>query len=106
MKNTFINNYRRKSRANKFMTTVDNLLAVRPAKDYKSNNVEMDLYVKEISEKVDNLKDQYKIPFNQFNDGYRYQEIAEELNIPVGTVKSRIFLARQELMKDLKPYSK
>jgi RNA polymerase sigma-70 factor (ECF subfamily) len=29
--------------------------------------------------------------------GYKYHEIAEQLNLPLGTVKSRIFFARKEL---------
>ena len=29
--------------------------------------------------------------------GYKYQEIAEHLDLPLGTVKSRIFFARKEL---------
>jgi RNA polymerase sigma-70 factor (ECF subfamily) len=29
--------------------------------------------------------------------GYQYQDIAEQLSLPLGTVKSRIFFARKEL---------
>jgi RNA polymerase sigma-70 factor (ECF subfamily) len=29
--------------------------------------------------------------------GYKYQEIADDLELPLGTVKSRIFFARKEL---------
>ncbi|MEL7021133.1 MAG: sigma factor-like helix-turn-helix DNA-binding protein, partial [Bacteroidota bacterium] len=29
--------------------------------------------------------------------GYKYQEIADNLQLPLGTVKSRIFFARKEL---------
>jgi RNA polymerase sigma-70 factor (ECF subfamily) len=29
--------------------------------------------------------------------GYKYQEIADKLELPLGTVKSRIFFARKEL---------
>jgi RNA polymerase sigma-70 factor (ECF subfamily) len=34
-------------------------------------------------------------------EGYKYQEIADEMNIPIGTVKSRIFIARKMLNKKL-----
>lgn len=37
-----------------------------------------------------------------FVSGYKYNEIAETLGIPLGTVKSRIFFARQELQKKLR----
>jgi RNA polymerase sigma-70 factor (ECF subfamily) len=38
--------------------------------------------------------------------GYKYSEIAEKLNVPLGTVKSRIFFARRELQKELKELSR
>lgn len=37
-----------------------------------------------------------------FVAGYKYNEIADTLGIPLGTVKSRIFFARQELQKKLR----
>ncbi|HOJ21789.1 MAG TPA: sigma-70 family RNA polymerase sigma factor, partial [Armatimonadota bacterium] len=37
-------------------------------------------------------------------EGMRYEEIAEILNIPLGTVKSRLFNARVELRNRLRPY--
>jgi RNA polymerase sigma-70 factor (ECF subfamily) len=39
-----------------------------------------------------------------FVDGYKYEEIAEELCIPLGTVKSRIHTARIRLQQMLKDY--
>lgn len=102
MKNTFINNYRRNAKAKQIMTVVDDIYSVKPARTYKSNHVEYELDAKQIREDIDSLKDEFKIPFNRYQEGYKYQEISEELNIPIGTVKSRIFLARQEVMKKLK----
>jgi RNA polymerase sigma-70 factor (ECF subfamily) len=37
-------------------------------------------------------------------EGLDYQEIADTLNIPLGTVKSRLFLARGHLQAALTPY--
>ena len=34
--------------------------------------------------------------------GFKYEEIAQELDIPLGTVKSRIFFARKKLQEGLK----
>ncbi len=48
------------------------------------------------------LKDEFKLPFLRYVDGYKYKEISEELDIPIGTVKSRIFIARKELIERLK----
>lgn len=50
---------------------------------------------------VATLPDEYRLPFMRHYEGYKYQEIADELDLPLGTVKSRIFLARQELKKKL-----
>ncbi len=42
------------------------------------------------------------IPFSMHVAGYKYQEIAEKMQLPLGTVKSRIFFARQRLQGCLK----
>jgi len=39
----------------------------------------------------------YSVPYLLFQKGYDYSEIAGELNLPVGTVKSRIFTARVKM---------
>jgi RNA polymerase sigma-70 factor (ECF subfamily) len=60
---------------------------------------------KEILKSIDELEDEYRIPFTMFLDGYKYKEIAEELELPLGTVKSRIFFTRKKLEKSLHEYS-
>lgn len=55
----------------------------------------------EVVKSVETLNDELKKPFTMFLSGYKYNEIAEKLNIPLGTVKSRIFFAKQELQKKL-----
>jgi RNA polymerase sigma-70 factor (ECF subfamily) len=42
------------------------------------------------------------VPFKMYVEGYRYREIADMFNLNIGTVKSRIFLARKVLMNQLK----
>jgi RNA polymerase sigma-70 factor (ECF subfamily) len=59
---------------------------------------------REILKKIEILADEYKIPFTMYFDGYKYKEIADYLDLPIGTVKSRIFLARRQLMTMLKGY--
>jgi RNA polymerase sigma-70 factor (ECF subfamily) len=39
-----------------------------------------------------------------FFEGYKYKEIADRFDLPIGTVKSRIFLARKQLMNELKDF--
>lgn len=57
--------------------------------------------IKEITQAIAALSPSLKEPFSMYVSGYKYHEIAEKLGIPLGTVKSRIFLARQELQKTL-----
>ena len=44
----------------------------------------------------------YRKPFTLFVEGYKYEEIAESMHLPIGTVKSRIFFARQKLMDTIR----
>ena len=50
---------------------------------------------------VSGLDDSIRIPFTMHFEGYKYQEIADDLNLPLGTVKSRIFFARKELKEKI-----
>ena len=104
MKNTFINQYRKMKRANTVITTknnVDVLDFVPAATEYTPESVRA---TKEINKVIDSLDDSTRIPFTMHLKGFKYKEIAEHLNIPIGTVKSRIYFAKQSLMKDLKDY--
>lgn len=104
MKNTFINNYRRNmSIKNTFGTNNNEFhLKFEPDKGYPSP--ESIYNSKEIIKGIDALKDEYKIPFNMFIEGFKYKEIAEELKLPLGTIKSRIFFTRKKLEKSLKEF--
>jgi len=102
MRNTFINTYRRGVKTNIiFKQTEDNenlshkQHAISPDLEYSYN---------EIRNKIDDLQEDFKVPFLMFTEGFKYKEIAEELNIPIGTVKSKIFFARQKLMNVLPEY--
>ena len=105
MKNTFINNYRKTVKQNTTFDSSDNqyLMNSRP-ENY--TNPEMEYSHNEISKKVDQLEDEFRIPFQMHTSGFKYKEIAEELNLKIGTVKSRIFFSRQKLMKTLKDYDR
>jgi RNA polymerase sigma factor (sigma-70 family) len=59
----------------------------------------------DINKAIKNLHPAYSVPFLRYFEGYKYNEIAEELDIPVGTVKTRIHVARRLLKADLKMYS-
>lgn len=59
---------------------------------------------KEINRLIDSFTDDLRIPFSMHLAGYKYQEIADQTGIPLGTIKSRIFFARKKLQTELKDY--
>ncbi len=104
MKNTFINNYRRLSKVN---TTFDNSrdLFYLNLKNSSGLGMPESYYSEmEIEKKIELLDDEFKIPFIMHVNGFKYKEIADELNLKIGTVKSRIFFARKKLMESLPDY--
>lgn len=105
MKNTFINDYRRNIKTrNAFVdSTKDFQLLLSIDKIYPTPD---SIYsTQEIHRNIDALEDEYRIPFTMFLEGYKYKEIAEELDLPLGTLKSRIFFTRKKLEKSLQEYS-
>ncbi len=97
MKNIFINNYRKKVKANTIMDSTDNLYYINSGKNSIANSGESNIMMKEITTMVEELEESIKIPFLMHYQGFKYQEIADHLDLPLGTVKSRIFFARKEL---------
>jgi RNA polymerase sigma-70 factor (ECF subfamily) len=102
MKNTFINNYRKAVKQKTTFDSSDNQYLVNgraydesPESNYSHN---------EITRKVNELDDDFRVPFQMHTSGYKYKEIAEKLNLKIGTVKSRIFFSRQKLMNALPDY--
>lgn len=105
MKNTFINNYRRNIKSKNTFDGTHNDFHLKFSKDKSYPSPESIYSSKEIIKCINSLEDEYKVPFNMFLDGFKYKEIAEDLNLPLGTVKSRIFFTRKKLEKSLKDYA-
>ena len=104
MRNIFINNYRRASRAATVVDTTENLYHLNISQDSGIEAPENSFAAKEIQEAIDSFSDEYRIPFSMHVAGYKYNEIAEKMNLPLGTVKSRIYAARQSLQKRFADY--
>ncbi|MBK6929701.1 MAG: RNA polymerase sigma factor [Saprospirales bacterium] len=97
MKNIFINNYRKKVKANTILDTTDNQFYLNSGSHATANAAEGGILLKELNAMVAALDDSIRVPFLMHFEGFKYQEIADELALPLGTVKSRIFFARKEL---------
>ncbi|MEL6718379.1 MAG: RNA polymerase sigma factor [Bacteroidota bacterium] len=99
LRNTFINNYRRAKVRNITSEPVDTVLYKVEERFHTKNEGTTNIQLKELHSMIDELKPKYRIPFLMHYKGYEYAEIAAEMNIPVGTVKSRLFVARKQLRK-------
>lgn len=97
MKNIFINNYRRKVKGGIVSDNSENQYYLNSINNSILNSAESDIMMDELNGMVESLDDSLKIPFLRYFHGYKYQEIADELKLPLGTVKSRIFFARKAL---------
>ncbi|GAB5552623.1 MAG: RNA polymerase sigma factor [Saprospiraceae bacterium] len=97
MKNILINNYRKKTKANTIMDSTDNMYYINSGSITINNKAESNIMMKELIKMIEELDDSIKVPFLMHYQGFKYQEIADQLDLPLGTVKSRIFFARKEL---------
>jgi len=104
MRNIFINDYRRRAKQQTIFDNTSNDFLLNYNRAAVFNQAEADLHVKEIHEAIHLLPEIFKTPFLLYFDGYKYHEIAEALNEPLGTIKSRIHFARKLLKEQIKRY--
>lgn len=104
MKNIFINNYRKVVRNQTIIDQTEDLYHLNLPQESGFNTPDGSYSVKEIMKAINSFSDEYKVPFSMHVAGYKYQEIADKMSLPIGTVKSRIFFARQRLQERLKDY--
>lgn len=104
MRNIFINNYRQTVRKATVIDQTEDLYHLNICQDSGLDTPDGSFAVQEISKAINSFSDDYRIPFSMHVAGYKYQEIAEKMHLPLGTIKSRIFFARQRLQGMLKDY--
>ena len=105
MKNIFITNYQKLVRKNTFIDQTENLSLINSVASSTENRAMGDFTMNDISAALERLHENYREPFIMFFKGLKYEEIAEMANMPIGTVKNRIFIARKELKDMLHVYA-
>ena len=97
MRNIFINNYRRKAKQSTIFDSTPNEYLLNLNQSAVANDAVANINLKEVKQAIHNLPEIFKNPFLLYFDGYKYHEIAEMLDEPLGTIKSRIHFARKLL---------
>jgi len=99
MKNIFINAYRRTT---KKMEVFKNTIDGEPFYEATATDKIINLAaIEDIEKAIEKLRWDYKYCFMKYFQGFKYQEIADELNIPIGNIKTNIFQARKKLKLQL-----
>lgn len=96
-KNNFINDYRKKKQYWWFYVDLDYI-------DPSYASVDINNYENTIATAIAGLSENFKEVFKLRSQDYNYEEIAEELEIPIWTVRSRIFRGKKILLDNLKEY--
>ena len=100
MKNIYVNKCRKIQQDKSFLNNVGEM-ATDDDQD-SSRYSEYNYDIQEIYRLLNSLSDEYKVSFMMYISGFKYKEIAEKLNLPLGTVKSHIYLTRQKLLNIFK----
>jgi RNA polymerase sigma-70 factor (ECF subfamily) len=112
MTNTYINDYRKRQRR-PTSTSLDDIedfylydhlvdSVVQPQSDNPEAEVLERLTTANITDAIDELPEEFRQVVTLADvEGFSYREIADILQIPVGTVMSRLFRARRRLRKML-----
>lgn len=114
LRNLFINNYRRKQAAPN-MIEMDKVTMKQEREDETSSfstfvDLREDLFNglmgDEVTEAINKLSDNFKTIILLDLEDFTYEDIAEVLQIPLNTVRTRLFRARNSLKEQLYDYAK
>jgi RNA polymerase sigma-70 factor (ECF subfamily) len=101
MRNIFINNYRRNKKFTKVDSGEKEESIIQAAGLTAVNEGWSHIRMGEIRSAMDRLPQVFRLSFELYYIGYKYQEIADLMREPLGTIKSRIHFARKMLMSQL-----
>jgi RNA polymerase sigma-70 factor (ECF subfamily) len=104
MRNIFINDYRKKAKQSVVLDNSPNDFLIDQTRTKVLNDGLTNLNLREVKQLIYDLPELFRTPFNLYFEGYKYNEIADELNEPLGTIKSRIHFARKILKQKIQRY--
>ena len=104
MRNIFYNNYNKDSRITLFDEQNNETYSINIPNESRLGIEDGNYTLKEINQTIASVPLGYSIPLAMYLTGYRYDEIATFMHIPLGTVKSRIYYTRKKLQILLKDY--
>jgi RNA polymerase sigma-70 factor (ECF subfamily) len=110
--NAFINGYRKRRRHQRFATERpgDALTALYGRDQDCTDDLEDTLYGEELSDEVQGALGRLGADYRDVVEradlkGQKYKDIADDLDVPIGTVMSRLFRARRVLETELAGYA-
>ena len=103
MRNTFISKYHSNKR-NTLIDPIEDTHTFETPNTIDYNRNTSNVVMEEIYSEINKLDNCFKEPFMMHFSGFKYEEIAEKLNAPMGTIKNRIHVARKMLQENLRDY--
>ncbi|MBV6646703.1 MAG: RNA polymerase sigma factor [Cyclobacteriaceae bacterium] len=97
MKNSFITQYQRMVRQKTFIDTTEDLHHLNIGTRRSPDDAIAKMSLEDLQNAVESIGERYSVPFMMYFRGFKYLEIADRLQLPLGTVKNRIHLARKML---------
>ena len=104
MRNIFINDYRKKAKQSTVLDNSPNDFLIDQTNNKVVNDAITNLNLGEVNQLIYDLPELFRTPFQLYYEGYKYNEIADALNEPLGTIKSRIHFARKILKQKIQRY--
>lgn len=104
LRNIYINEYRRRIKEPQKVEfkKVENFISLPEV-----SGVQEEIFSETIKSLIDKLAEELRVTLTLFYvDNFSYKEIAKIMDVPIGTVMSRLYNARQVLKKQLSAYSK
>lgn len=102
VRNTFINHHRRKKTVkDNGLSDADEHVYLNASRGSNYDRPDSQHTHKEIWGAIRSLKRDLSYPLEMFLRGYKYREIADMMDIPIGSVKSRIFSAKRAVKQKL-----